>query len=86
MQNINLESFRKPEPSNFKMTDFRRGLHNRYKREVHMRKERLKAVESRNLARQMVTVDTSRARSNCDVLRMCIKEFGFKEVFIMLHT
>ena len=80
-KNFNMDSFKKPEANmNFKMTDFRRDLHNRHKREVHMRKERLRSVDTRYLAKQMITVDTSRARSNCDVLRMCIKELGFKEV------
>ncbi|XP_063422451.1 tubulin polyglutamylase TTLL11-like isoform X1 [Mytilus trossulus] len=78
-KNFNMDSFKKPEPNNFKLTDFRRDLHNRHKREVHMRKERLRAVETRFLAKQMITVDTSRARSNCDVVRMCIKELGMKE-------
>lgn len=77
--NYNMDNFKKPEPNNFKMTEFRRDLHNRHKREVHMRKERLRSIDSRFIAKQMVTIDTSRARSNCDVLRMCIKELGFKE-------
>ena len=81
--NYNMDTFKKPEPNNFKMTEFRRDLHNRHKREVHMRKERLRSIDSRFIARQMITIDTSRARSNCDVLRMCIKELGFKEVIII---
>lgn len=84
-KNFNMDSFKKPEPNNFKFTDFRRDLHNRHKREVHMRKERLRAVETRFLAKQMITVDTSRARSNCDVVRMCIKELGMKEVHVMFY-
>lgn len=84
-KNFNMDSFKKPEPNNFKLTEFRRDLHNRHKREVHMRKERLRAVETRFLAKQMITVDTSRARSNCDVVRMCIKELGMKEVHVMFY-
>ncbi|XP_062570955.1 tubulin polyglutamylase TTLL11-like isoform X2 [Saccostrea cucullata] len=75
-----LESLKKPEPTNFKMTDFRRELHLRHKREEHMKKERLKAQqESRYVPKYAITIDTSRARSNNDVLRMCIRELGFKE-------
>ena len=76
-----LDSLKKPEPTNFRMTDFRRELHLRHKREEHAKKEKLRALqESKYVSRYAITIDTSRARSNCDVLRMSIKELGFKEV------
>nr|XP_022325893.1 tubulin polyglutamylase TTLL11-like isoform X3 [Crassostrea virginica] len=75
-----LDSLKKPEPTNFRMTDFRRELHLRHKREEHAKKEKLRALqESKYVSRYAITIDTSRARSNCDVLRMSIKELGFKE-------
>lgn len=77
----NIELVKKPEPTTFKMTDFRRELHLRHKREVHLRKERLQASHERKLhSKYTITVDTSRARSNGDVLRLCVRELGFKEV------
>lgn len=76
-----LDSLKKPEPTSFKMTDFRRELHLRHKRDEHAKKERMKALqESKLISKYAITIDTSRARSNCDVLRMSIKELGFKEV------
>ncbi|KAK3088680.1 hypothetical protein FSP39_022293 [Pinctada imbricata] len=62
------------------MTDFRRELHLKHKREQHAKKEKLKALsESRNISKFAITIDTSRARSNVDVLRPSIKELGLKE-------
>lgn len=81
-----LDSLKKPEPTSFKMTDFRRELHLRHKRDEHAKKERMKALqESKLISKYAITIDTSRARSNCDVLRMCVKELGFKEVIKYLH-
>lgn len=78
---LDLGSLKKPEPTHFKMTDFRRDLHLKSKREQHARKERLRALqEAKHLSKNAVTIDTSRGRSNIDVVRMCIKELGFREV------
>ena len=76
-----MDSLKKPEPNNFKMTDFRRELHLKHKREQHAKKEKLKAMsDSRNISKFAITIDTSRARGNIDVLRPGIKELGLKEV------
>ncbi|XP_060066015.1 tubulin polyglutamylase TTLL11-like [Ylistrum balloti] len=79
-RSIDLGSLKKPEPLQFKMTDFRRDLQIRSKREQHARKERLRSLsEAKHLSKNAVTIDTSRGRSNIEVLRLCIKELGFRE-------
>jgi len=37
-------------------------------------------VEDNNVGKNLITVDTSKARSNLEVVRLCIRELGWKEV------
>ena len=37
-------------------------------------------IEDYNAGKTLITVDTSKARSNLDVVRLCVKELGWKEV------
>jgi hypothetical protein len=37
-------------------------------------------LDDNNLGKSSITIDTSKARSNIGVVRMCIRELGWKEV------
>jgi len=37
-------------------------------------------IEDNNAGKNMITVDTSKARSNIEVVRLCVRELGWKEV------
>jgi hypothetical protein len=37
-------------------------------------------IEDNNAGKNLITVDTSKARSNLDVVRMCVRDLGWKEV------
>ena len=43
-------------------------------------------IEDNNVGKNLITVDTSKARSNLDVIRMCIRELGWKEVIKRLSN
>ena len=44
----------------------------------------LSKTEENNGTKSLITVDTSKARSNLEVVRLCIRELGWKEVQIIL--
>ena len=65
-----------------KKTDFRHALwarERKFQREK-ARKTRFKVEMGRQPRGNTVTVDTSKARSNIDVLRLCLKELNWREV------
>jgi hypothetical protein len=43
-------------------------------------------MDDNTLGKHLITVDTSKARSNLDVIRMCIRELGWKEVIEKLFN
>ena len=43
-------------------------------------------IEDNNVGKNLITIDTSKARSNLDVVRMCIRELGWKEVIKRLSN
>lgn len=66
-----------------KKTDFRYQLWLQERKTLHERaKRRSFRVEPKTQAtrRDAVTIDTSKARSNLDVLRLCLQELGYREV------
>ncbi|CAM4752219.1 unnamed protein product [Rotaria magnacalcarata] len=43
-------------------------------------------VDDNNAAKNLITIDTSKARSNLEVVRFCIRELGWRECFISANV
>ncbi|CAM2703411.1 unnamed protein product [Rotaria socialis] len=43
-------------------------------------------VDDNNAAKNLITIDTSKARSNLEVVRFCIRELGWRECFISTNV
>ncbi|KAL3876936.1 hypothetical protein ACJMK2_034716 [Sinanodonta woodiana] len=64
----------------WKSTDFRRELSYREKKVAEIKREKMRGyADHKPIPRYMLTVDTSFARGNQDVLKLVLKELGWKE-------
>ncbi|CAD5117968.1 DgyrCDS6709 [Dimorphilus gyrociliatus] len=69
------------QPPPYKKTDFRLQLWKNERKELRLkvRRENFHVARGDNLTNAPVSVDTSKARSNSDVIRLCLRELGWNE-------
>ena len=70
----------------FKRTDYRHELWNKERKLIKEKAKKSSFSVTEGLKpdkrKGIITVDTSKSRSNLDVLRICLKELAWREVFM----